>query len=47
MSKSKNSIYLDDTIETFIFEKEALEIKLKHNIAELSTKNAYLTTILK
>lgn len=32
MSKNTN-IYLDDTVETFMFEKEALEIKLKHNIA--------------
>lgn len=44
---NKRDIYLDDTVETFIFEKEALEIKLKHNIAELSNKNAYLSTILK
>ena len=45
MTESK--IYLDDTIETFLFEKEALDIKLKHNIDELSSKNAYLSTILK
>lgn len=44
--KSKN-ICMDDTIETFVYEKQALEIKFKHNIAELSNKNAYLTTVLK
>lgn len=47
MKDKGTNIYLDDTIETFAFEKEALEIKFKHNIDELSNKNTYLTTILK
>lgn len=44
---SKLDICVCDTIETFMFEKESFEIKIKHNISELTSKNAYLTTILK
>lgn len=49
MSRSKsseNSIYLDDTIETIRFEKDALEVKFKHNINELSQKNVLLSGML-
>jgi hypothetical protein len=42
-----NNIYLDDTIETITFEKDALEVKFRHNINELSTKNIHLSAILK
>ena len=43
----QHNIYLDDTIETIKFEKEALEVKFKHNINELTRKNIQLSLMLK
>ncbi len=45
--QQKSNIYLDDTIETIKFEKEALEVKFKHNINELTLKNIQLSQMLK
>lgn len=38
---------MDDTVETIMFEKDALEVKFKHNINELSQKNILLGGMLK
>jgi len=35
------------TIDTIKFEKDALEVKFKHNINELSSKNIQFSNILK
>jgi hypothetical protein len=42
-----NNIYLDDTIDTIRFEKDALEVKFKHNINELAAKNVLMSGLLK
>lgn len=44
---NNSSIYLDDTIETIKYEKEALEVKFRHNINELTRKNIQLSAMLK
>jgi hypothetical protein len=45
-SEKIRNIYMDDTIETIRFEKDALEVKFKHNINELASKNAIMSSLL-
>lgn len=41
------SIYLDDTLDTIRFEKDALEIKFRHNISQLASNNVQLTALMR
>jgi hypothetical protein len=43
----KGNIYLDDTVETIRFEKDALEVKFKHNINELAAKNVLMSSLFR
>lgn len=43
----KENIYLDDTVETIRFEKDALEVKFKHNINELAAKNVLMSGLFR
>ena len=43
----KENIYLDDTVETIQFEKDALEVKFKHNINELAAKNVRMSGLFR